>query len=225
METGCCKFRIRVARVIRQQDLHDLREMTLDIQTEGDMAMSIATIQQIVYPQSKKPAFADLESFGTLLGEAVLDHCRHVTRVIVDLSEPTLTRHGRFSFLGGGAHRRTARVTTTRDRKIIESGIAGLGLLKTEPAILAASLDAAWRYHGEEISWTPSWHGVLKVIADTFAEHAGPTLLQSIGDTVLSQCEHLAQIRLTMSLRRYSSSEDVFTPEDSQEQIELTVAR
>jgi urate oxidase len=229
METGCLKFRLRVARVIRHQDRHDLRDISLEIQVEGDLALKTSTVRTVVYAQAKDPAFADLESFGALLGQAILDHCRHVTRVIIDLSEPTLHRHGRFSFEAGSAYRRTSRVTTTRDRKIIESGVTGLSLLKTaESSIIAVSLDASWHYRADETSWTPNWHGVIKLIADTFAEHTGATLLQSIGETVLAQCEHLAQIRLIMKSRRYPPAEDpeVLCPEeDPQEQLEVIIAR
>ena len=121
-------------------------------------------------------------------------------RVRIDLSERLWQRHANFCFTAAGDHRRTSRVIITRDHRIMESGVAGYVLLKTRP-MLATSLDASWHYRAEDISWTPAWHGVMKVITDTFATHdcaSDHDMLYTIGEAVLAQCEQLRQIRLSL---------------------------
>jgi len=243
------KSRVRVARVVRQKDRHDFHEMTIAIQLEGDFESSYTegdnsrvlptdTMKNTVYALAQDPAVTHPESFGLLLGRHFLDTQPQVTRARIELAEHVWQRHGRFSFTGGNAHSRIARISRMRDETAIEAGVEGFLLLKTAGSafegflkdeyttlretrdrILATSLDAVWRYTGEDISWTTSWYGVIKLMTDTFAEHESKSVqhtLYAMGETVLAQCEHVAEIRLTMPNKHYLPviSNDVFCPID-----------
>ncbi len=122
------KSRVRVARVVRQKDRHELHEMTVAIQLEGDFESSyrdgdnrliIATdsMKNTVYVLAKDPAVAQPESFGLLIGRHFLKMYPHVTRVRVEVLEHSWERHGRFSFIAGGQQCRAWRASMSRARR------------------------------------------------------------------------------------------------------------
>jgi urate oxidase len=256
------KSRVRLARIVREKDRHDLHEMTIGIQLEGDFDASYSegdnsrvlptdTMKNTVYALAKDPAVAQPETFGLLLGRHFLEHNPPVACARIDLAEHMWERHGRFSFTAGGAHRRTAHVKVGREATVVEAGVAGYVLLKTTGSefrgyikdqyttleetsdrILATSLDATWRYSSSDISWAASWHGVMKLITDTFAEHESKSVqhtLYAIGEAVLGQCEHIDRIRLSMPNKHYlpvNKSNEVFCPTDEPHGlIEAVLAR
>lgn len=244
------KSRVRVARIIREKDRHEFHEMTIGIQLEGDFDSSYSdgdnsrvlptdTMKNTVYAMAKDPAVTQPESFGLLLARHFLDNNPQVTRARIELAEHTWDRHDRFSFVAGGAQRRIACISATRDATVVEAGVSGYVLLKTTGSefkgyikdryttleeasdrILATSLDATWRYCGDDVSWATSWHAVMKLITDTFAGHYSKSVqhtLHAIGEAVLGQCEHIDQIRLLMPNKHYlpvNKSTEVFCPTD-----------
>lgn len=251
------KSRVRVARLVRQQERHELHEMTVAIQLEGDFESSYTagdnrltvatdTMKNTVYALAKDPAVAQPESFGLLLARHFLDTNAHVTRATLEVLEHPWHRHGHFSFIAGGAQRRVARINATREKTVVESGITGYVLLKTTGSgfegyikdrfttlketsdrILATSIDATWRYNSENISWSASWHAVMKLITDTFEEHDSKSVqhtVYAIGEVVLGHCPNIDQIRLTMPNKHYllvnlepfglDNQNEVFCPTD-----------
>jgi urate oxidase len=251
------KSRVRVARVVRQKDRHELHEMTVAIQLEGDFDTSYAagdnrlivatdSMKNTVYVLAKDPAVAQPESFGLLIGRHFLNTYAHVTRARVEVLEHSWERHGRFSFIAGGQECRLARINVTRDQTVVEAGVTGYVLLKTTGSafegyihdryttlkeasdrILASSIDAVWRYASDDVSWGSSWHAVMKLITDTFAEHDSKSVqhtVYAIGEAVLGQCANIDQIRLTMPNKHYlpvnlepfglDNSNDIFCPTD-----------
>ena len=257
LENHYGKSRVRVARIVREKDRHDFHELTVAIQlygdfetsySEGDNRLVVATdtMKNTVYALAGDPAIAQPESFGLLLGRHFLHHYPHVSEVRIGLEEHVWQRHGRFSFTAGGAHRRTAYVTTSRQSNTVEAGVSGFVLLKTTGSafegyiqdrfttlketsdrIFSTSLDATWRYSGDDVSWGASWHGVMKLITDTFAEHESKSVqhtMYAIGEAVLEHCEHIEKIRLTMPNKHYlpvnlepfglANSNEVFCPAD-----------
>src|SRR5713226_2894034 len=215
LETHYGKSRVRVARIVRDQDRHDFHELTVAIDLEGDFDASysegdnsgvVATdsMKNMVYGLAADPAVTQPESFGLLLGRELLGRYPHVSRARIELAEHVWQRHGRFSFTAGAAHRRVGRIDAGRDRVNIEAGVAGFVLLRTAGSafegfirdswttlpetsdrIMATSLDAIWRYCREDVSWGTSWHGVVRLITDTFAEHDSKSVqhtLHAIGE-------------------------------------------
>jgi urate oxidase len=241
LENRYGKSRVRVARLIRQKDHHDFYEMTVGIQLEGDFDSSYThgdnsrvlptdTMKNTVYALAKDDAVTQPESFALLLARHFLEGNSQVARVHIDVAQRPWQRHGRFSFVAGGAHRRMAFVNAARDAVIVEGGVRGYVLLKTSGSafegflkdrfttlketgdrILSTSLDARWRYRGGDISpgsftWDSSWHGVMKLITDTFAEHDSASVqhtLYAAGEAVIAHCDHIQNIRLVMPNRHY----------------------
>ena len=113
------KSRVRVARLIRHKDHHDLHEMTVAIALEGDFDSSYAdgdnskvlptdTMKNTVYALSKDPAVEQPESFALLLARHFVKENSQVATARVEVAAHTWQRHGRFSFVAGGGQRRIA---------------------------------------------------------------------------------------------------------------------
>jgi urate oxidase len=251
------KSRVRVARVVRDKDRHQIHEMTAAIQLEGDFESSYAdgdnsrvlptdTMKNTVYAFAARAEAAQPESFGLLLARHFVATQRQVSRASVEIQCRAWQRHGRFSFTGGGEQRRVARVTAEQSGETVEAGVAGYLLLRTTGSafegfvkdryttlpemsdrIFSTSLDAAWRYRGDDISWDTSWHAVMKLLTDTFAAHESKSVqhtLYAMGEAVLAECEHVSRIRLTMPNKHYlpvdlrpfglANANEVFVPTD-----------
>ena len=142
------KSRVRLAKVTRQADRHDLKELTIDIRLEGDFAGSyihgdnrhiIATdsMKNSVYVLAREHLLGDLESFGQHLADFFLTHYTHVTVASIRLTEqpwqriPVAGQDHPHAFMGGGTEQRTCAVTVTRQERRIESGLDNLLILKT----------------------------------------------------------------------------------------------
>jgi len=236
------KSQVRVARIVRGKDRHDFHEMTVAIALEGDfdssyrdgdnsLVLPTDTRKNTVYALAKDPAVEQPESFAKLLASHFLSRLSHVSCVKIDIHGRLWLRDGPYSFTGGPAHRRIARIEASRDRVSVESGVAGYLVMKTTGSafeaflrdehttlpeaadrILATSLDAIW-------SGEANWDGVMKTITDTFAAHASKSVqhtLSAIGEAVLAQHDNIGRIRLTMPNKHYLPTRhaDVFIPTD-----------
>lgn len=230
------KSRVRVARLVRHKEHHDLHEMTVAISLEGDFESSYAdgdnskvlptdTMKNTVYALSKDPAVEQPEEFALLLARHFHGEHPQVTAAVIEVAEHVWQRHGRFSFVAGGDHRRIARAWVSETRTNVESGVKGFVLLRTAGSafegyprdrfttlketrdrIFCTSLDAAWDYNTKDVSWNASWHAVMKLLTDTFAEHESESVqhtMHAMADAVLAQCEHLDVIRMSMPNRHY----------------------
>jgi urate oxidase len=142
------KSRIRLTKVTRRPDRHDVRELTIEIQLEGDFAGSYTlgdnrlviatdTMKNVAYALAKEHAIESIESFGAALAGHFLDHHAHVESATVRLAEQPLERidvDGRahpHAFSGIGSERRTSTVRCSRTGLSVESGLDGLFLLKS----------------------------------------------------------------------------------------------
>jgi urate oxidase len=195
------KSRVRVARVVRGKDRHELHEMTVAVQLEGDFESSYSagdnsqvlptdTMKNTVYAFAAGPEAAQPESFALLLARHFVSTQPQVERASIAIECHAWQRQGRFSFVGAGAQRRIARAEATRAEATLEAGIAQHLLLKTAGSgfegfrkdryttlpetsdrILSTALDATWRYRGDDISWDTSWHAIMRLLTETFAAH------------------------------------------------------
>lgn len=236
------KARVRVARIVRGENRHDFYEMTIAIALEGhfdssyrdgdnSLVLPTDTMKNTVYALAQDPAVEQPESFGRLLTSHFLSHLRHVSCVKIDIYGHLWHRNGPYSFTGGPAHRRIAKIVASREKVSLESGVAGYLLMKTTGSafegflrdehttlpeasdrILATSLDAIW-------SGEANWDEVMKTIADTFAAHESKSVqhtLYAIGEAVLGRFDKVERIRLTMPNKHYLPAKhaDVFIPTD-----------
>lgn len=142
------KSRVRLTKVTRRADRHDLKELTIDIRLEGDFAGSytrgdnshiIATdsMKNSVYVLARELPLPDPESFGLVLADFFLTHYTHVSLASIRLTEQPWRRvtvagqEHPHAFMGGGTEQRTCTVTVTRQERRIESGLEDLLILKT----------------------------------------------------------------------------------------------
>jgi urate oxidase len=148
LENNYGASRVRLLKVRRMQDRHDLKELSVGIQFEGEFANSYTagdnrsilpadTIKNTVYALAKLYTIEQIEDFAQQLINHFLTDNSQVRKVQVDIAEYLWTRipfGGKphpWSFTPSGPERRTCVVTGTRDTTIIESGIENLQIIKT----------------------------------------------------------------------------------------------
>lgn len=152
MELSHCtygKARVRVLRIHRRTaDHHDIREMTVQLMVEGDIAASYSAADnsQVVatdtmkntvhYLAAKEPPGAP-EEFGQTVARHMLDTYGHLSRITVTLHETPWSRmvidgeahpHG---FMRGEGGQPFARVVASRDAVSVEGGIRDCVILKS----------------------------------------------------------------------------------------------
>jgi urate oxidase len=146
--TSYGKSRIRLVRVTRHGDRHELRDFTVAIGFEGSFDTSYTegdnravlptdTMKNTVYALAARDGVGEPEEFGTRLGRHFIDRNPQLARVRVDVIDHAWDRikigvreHG-CAFSRRGADTRTARVITDRGGVSITAGIADLVIMKT----------------------------------------------------------------------------------------------
>jgi len=142
------KSRIRLTKVTRLADRHEVRELVIDIQLTGDFAGSYTTgdnrmiiptdtMKNVAYALAKEHALESIEDFGTALASHFLANHSHVETATVRLAEQPLERirvgglaHPH-AFCGKTGESRTSVVHCSRGGSRVESGIDDLFLLKS----------------------------------------------------------------------------------------------
>src|SRR5258708_14813763 len=140
--------RVRLMKVRRLEDRHDLKELSVGIQFEGEFDNSYTsgdnrsilpadTIKNTVYALAKLYSIEQIEDFAQQLINHFLTDNAQIRRVRVEISEYLWTRitfggkQHPWSFTPAGPERRTTIVTATRETIFIESGIDNLQVVKT----------------------------------------------------------------------------------------------
>jgi urate oxidase len=139
---------VRLIKVQRQQDRHDIKELSVNVQLEGEFESSYRTgdnrkilpadtIKNTVYALAKLYTIENIEEFAQQLINHFLTGNPQVRKVRVTISEHLWTRihfGGKphpWSFTPTGPERRTTIVVSTRETVLIESGIENLQIVKT----------------------------------------------------------------------------------------------
>src|SRR5258708_13395165 len=140
--------RVRLMKVRRMQDRHDLKELSVGIQFEGDFESSYTagdnrsilpadTIKNTVYALAKLYTIEQIEEFAQQLINHFLTDNPQVKRVRVDIAEHLWTRipfggkQHPCSFTPAGPEPRPVIVTGTRETVFIEAACSNLPHLKT----------------------------------------------------------------------------------------------
>lgn len=141
------KSRIRLTKVARRPDRHDVRELAIEIRLEGDFAESYTigdnrliiptdTMKNVAYALAKEHPLESIESFGAAVAGYFLDQYTHVEAATVRIVETPLQRitiDGKahpHAFTGSGDEARTCSVRRRRAGLRVESGLDNLFLLK-----------------------------------------------------------------------------------------------
>lgn len=229
-ENNYGKSRVRLVKVTRHPDRHDLKELTVHIQLEGDFAtahtagdnskiLPTDTMKNTVYALAKDDPLDEIEEFGERLAGHFLKNNSQVSRVRVELDEHLWTRMTATAFLGGGSEKRVARITGTRETMTVESGIEDLTVLKTagsafggfvhdryttlketKDRMLATAIKVSWLYARPGPPFGPCRQAVRQVILDTFAGHDS----QSVQHTLYAMGEAVLKAREEISEIRFS---------------------
>ena len=143
------KSRVRLVKVERHRTAHDLKDLTVDVQLEGDFEASYTagdnrlviptdTMKNTVYALARQAPLGEIEEFGLRLADRFLARHAHVARASIHISENLwhrIEQDGRehaYSFQLSGPERRTAAIDGDRKNISIAAGIADLVVLKTK---------------------------------------------------------------------------------------------
>jgi urate oxidase len=142
------KSRVRLTKVTRNQNRHDLKEIEVAISLEGSFADSfisgenaslVATdsIKNTVYILAKNHAIDTIESFAVSVARHFVDTYAHVRSASVEIAEELWRRievDGKthdHAFFGANQEKHVARAKAVKDSVEVESGIQGLRMVKT----------------------------------------------------------------------------------------------
>ena len=143
------KSRVRLMKVARQGNFHELQNLTVNIAFEGDftdvhtigdnrLVLPTDTMKNTVYTLARETAeIEEIEVFAQRLANYFLANNLPVTRVVIEISEHGWTRSAvvgaphEHSFTKDGDEKRTTKVDAKREMVTVESGIENLIVLKT----------------------------------------------------------------------------------------------
>jgi urate oxidase len=176
-ETSYGKSRIRLVRITRHGDRHQLRDFTVAVAFEGRYDTSYTdgdnrdvlptdTMKNTVYALAARDGVGEPEAFGMALGRHFIDRNPKLDRVNIDIVDHGWSRikigdrdHGQ-AFVRLGPDLRTARVVTGRQGVSITAGIADLVIMKSSHSAFAD-------FPRDEFTTLPETHDRLFVTALT----------------------------------------------------------
>jgi urate oxidase len=194
------KSRVRLIKLARGADSHDVKEITFQILFQGDFKscyetgdnskiLPTDTIKNTVYVLARKHDILSIEEFGVRLVEHFLANNPQVANVRVEMTEHLWSRIAPAAFTRE-SQKRTAVVSGARNGLTVEAGIDDLLVLKssgsafegyihdpyttlkeTKDRILATAVRATWRYTSSNLDFNALWQGVRQAILDSFAAH------------------------------------------------------
>ncbi|HSU15363.1 factor-independent urate hydroxylase [Longimicrobium sp.] len=142
------KSRVRLFRVTRDGERHDVADLTVDVAFEGKYrdvhlqgdnaaVLPTDTMRNTVYALAKQHPVTPVEGFGRALAEHFLGATEECDRVRIRIATHGWERIAvggrphRHSFVRGSGERRMAYVFADRDSVRFEAGIEDLEVLKT----------------------------------------------------------------------------------------------
>jgi urate oxidase len=202
------KERIRLTKVVRHADRHDLMELSASVHLEGDFAASytgghnsniIATdsMKNTVYVLAKEHTFDNIESFAILLARHFKTTYGQVQIATISIQETLWQRTHPHAFIGGSSEGRTC-TAKLGERLELSGGITGLQVLKTTNSefcnfvsdryrtlpdtsdrIFATTVEADWTYCGES-DYDQAYAAIRAAILQTFAVHYSKAVQQTL---------------------------------------------
>lgn len=148
------KSRIRLTKVTRLPDRHDVRELTIGIELEGDFGASYTrgdntsivatdTMKNVAYALAKEYLCESIEEYARVVAGHFVEHHAQVEVATVRVAEHLLARiavGGRehpHAFCAGASELRTCSGRAARAGVEVVAGIEGLCLLKTADSAFA----------------------------------------------------------------------------------------
>jgi urate oxidase len=142
------KSSVRLLKVMRHSDRHEILELTVDVACAGDLAAAYTagdnrqvlptdTMKNTVYALAREHRFGEMEELGLLVGRHFIAGNPQFEKVEIGLAARSWSRlevagqpHPH-AFVEAGAERRTAAVEVGRLASAVSAGLADLLVLKT----------------------------------------------------------------------------------------------
>jgi urate oxidase len=232
------KSRVRLMKVARDGATHELQNLTLNIALEGDfdtihtvgdnsLCLPTDTMKNTVYALAgQTQEIEEVEVFGQRLAAHFLENNPQITQVSIDLFEHFWKRmkfdekpHPH-SFVKGSGEKRTARITASRGKTVIESGVEDLIVLKTTQSgfagfikdayttlpettdrIFSTAIKAAWRYGETAAATGEAWKNIRQTILKVFADHDSLSVqhtLYAIGEEILDKFSAVEEVYFSL---------------------------
>jgi urate oxidase len=226
------------------------------------------TMKNTVYVLAKQAPVAAIEEFALRLGRHFLQHNPQVNAVQITITEKLWSRiadakngHPR-AFVCSGQEKRGTKATLRRGHpqtdEQLDSGIQDLLILKagdsaftgyikdayttlpeTSDRILATSLDATWRYRGNDLPFDRLWDDIRDAVVTSFADHKSESVqhtLYAMGEAVLARFSEVESIHFSLPNKHcipvnlapfgLENGNEIFVPQDEPHGlIEGTVTR
>lgn len=232
------KSRVRLVKVKRRADRHELREWTVEILLRGDFESCFVsgdnskilptdTMKNTVYSLARKSSTACMEEFGQELAQFFLDHNPQVSEAHVNLWEKawehlrTAGKEQPTTFIQSRSELQTTEVMAMRNApRSIGSGLENLVILKSTGSEFVGFIkdplttlpEATNRLFGTAV--TAKWK--YSSSASSF-----PTLRSAIREILLSV--FAAHISKSVQHTLYAMGEAVLTQVSEVDYIELTM--
>lgn len=200
------KSRVRVVKVTRRDGAHDLAEISVNVQFEGDFdsvhtagdnsaVLPTDTMKNTVNALAKKWSGEQIEEFACQLAEHFLADNKQVSRVRIEIFQIQWIRVDHHAFVRGSEEKRTTQVVSVRGSIEVKSGIENLVVLKTKGSafegykkdrfttlketsdrLLATAIKATWTYRTGSVAFGPCRHQAREAILKTFMERESPSV-------------------------------------------------
>jgi urate oxidase len=143
---------VRVLKVKRNSNVHEIKEMNVNIQLKGDFekvhtngdnsnVLPTDTMKNTVYVLAKEHHVNSIEEFGKYLAEYFIMNNSQVSGVRIEIEEKLWNRiiidhNGKqiphdHAFTGGGSEKRFCKIILQENKYMISSGMKDLLVLKT----------------------------------------------------------------------------------------------
>jgi urate oxidase len=200
------KSRVRVLKVTRHADRHDIAELTVNVQFEGDFdavhlsgdnssVLPTDTMKNTVNALAKAWSGEQIEDFASQLVAHFLANNPQVRSVRIEIAQTEWTRMAQHAFTRGSEEKRTTQVAATRTAIEIESGVENLVVLKTAGSafegykkdryttlkettdrVFATAIKATWTYRNPQVEFGRCWQQARAAILQTFIERDSPSV-------------------------------------------------
>ena len=227
------KSEVRLVKLERGAERHDLRDLTVDVTLAGDFEVvhtsgdntglvATDTMRNVVYALAAERPLDSLPAYGARLVEHFLDYER-VSKAAVRIREHPWERFTPHAFQRGAGGTRVHEVTggegDTRHTGGIEdllvlrsadSAFAGFDrdrfttLPETDDRIVATVVTARWEYGGDPDEG--GWARVRDGLLEAFTDHRSPSVqftLNRMGEAVLEAHPEIDRIHLSLPNRHH----------------------
>jgi urate oxidase len=224
------KAEIRLVRVARDAERHELTDLTVGVALAGEFeAAHVAgdnravlptdTQKNTVYAFAKDPGIGQIEDFGLLLARHFVQSQPAVARARISIEQHPWERLAPHSFRRRGGEVRTAAVTADAAGAWVVSGLTDLVLLNTTRSefvgfatdrfttlaeasdrILATAVTARWRHAAPTGDWAASYSATRELLLSAFAG----TYSRSLQETLYAMGRHVLEHRPELAEIRLS---------------------